>query len=159
MKKKYSTLLNFALAGCLATTLAACGSDGDKNKTGMPGAVDHNSPQISIGGSVVDTNGNPLDAVTVSCQGTQTTTNSSGQWIINKLRVSNVAGLYQDTNHPAVRCVVEAPAGYLGAIVSVSPEAQMDSQYAANGVNYDDTTYVPIVTFIDGMYAEADAGG
>ena len=46
MKKKYSTLLNFALAGCLATTLAACGSDGDKNKTGMPGAVNQSDPQI-----------------------------------------------------------------------------------------------------------------
>jgi hypothetical protein len=120
----------------------------------MPGAVDQNSPQISIGGSVVDTNGNPLNAVTVSCQGEQTTTNTSGQWRIDKLRVTNVDGLISNTDNDnnAVRCVVEAPAGYLGAIVSVYPEAQMDSQYAANGNNSDDTTYVPIVTFIDGMY-------
>ena len=93
MKKKYSTLLNFALAGCLATTLAACGSDGDKTKgSNLPASVNQRGPIISIGGSVLDTNGNPLNAVTVSCQGTQTMTNSSGQWVIHELQVINTQG-------------------------------------------------------------------
>ena len=158
MKKKYSTLLNFALAGCLATTLVACGSDGDKTKgSNLPASVNQRGPIISIGGSVVDTNGNPLNAVTVSCQGTQALTNSSGQWVIHELQVINVQGVFEDTRQvfTQVKCVVEAPAGYLGAIVTVQPEAQMDSMYANMGVADTDFEGPPIVTFIDGMYAEA----
>jgi hypothetical protein len=154
MKKKYSTLLNFALAACVATTLVACsGDDGDSTKVGLSNGTNQRDPQISIGGTVLDTNGNALSGITVSCQAKETTTNSSGQWIIDKLRVTNVAGSDDDTaqSDNAVRCVVQRTANYLGAIVSVMPEAQISGDATADTES--DAPY--FVTFIDGMYAEA----
>jgi len=130
MKKKYSTLLNFALAGCLATTLVACGSDGDK--TGSTGTK-YSNPKIDIGGVVQDTNGNPLADVSVSCQAKSATTNDLGQYIIKGLKVTNVAGADNDTAHNPVSCVIGAPSGYLGATVTVYPEAQIDDAPSTGG--------------------------
>jgi hypothetical protein len=152
MKKKYSTLLNFALAACVATTLAAC-SDGDT--TGSTGAK-YSNPKIDIGGVVQDTNGNPLADVSVSCQGTTVKTNALGQYIAKNLKVTNVAGADNDTAHNPVSCVIGAPAGYLGATVTVYPEAQIDdTPSTGNPLDVVDSVTNPRTTFIDGMYAEA----
>ncbi len=123
MKKKYSTLLNFALCACLATTLAACGSDGDK--TGSTGQ-NKKGPKIDIGGTVMDTNGIAIQGARVSVQGESTTTNAAGQYYFKKLLVSNVAGADDSTSHGPVRVVIQPPDNYLGAVVSVYPEAQID---------------------------------
>ncbi|KPJ97678.1 MAG: hypothetical protein AMJ60_10615, partial [Desulfobacterales bacterium SG8_35] len=152
MKKKYSTLLNFALATCVATTLVAC-SDGDF--TGSTGSK-ITGPKIDIGGAVVDTNGNPLEGVGVSCQGSNPVkTNALGTWVIRNLKVTNVAGADDYTSHPGVRCVVETTAGYLGAIVSVYPEAQIDDTPSNWNYSGDFEATNPRTAFIDGMYAEA----
>jgi hypothetical protein len=156
MKKKYSTLLNFALGACVATTLVAC-SDGDY--TGPQIGRDSN-PTVNIGGSVLDTNGNPLADVTVSCEGIQGKTNSSGQYVINNLRVHNViGGRAQTTNsydeqEMAVTCVVEAPSGYLGSRVFVWPEAQVLNNLYDNTSEGLENTNQPLM-WVEGMYAEA----
>ena len=162
MKKKYSTLLNFALAACVATSLAACsGDDSLSTATTVTGpTIGHASnPVVSIGGNVIDTNGNPLTGVTVSCQGVQATTNSSGQYVIHDLKVINVAGgregttnSYDEYDQP-VQCIVEAPSGYLGGRVYVYPEAQVLNNLYDNTSELTNTNQ-PLL-WADGMFAQA----
>jgi hypothetical protein len=168
MKKKYSTLLNFALAACVATSLAACSGDDSlstSTSTSVTGpTIGHaENPKVSIGGSVFDTNGNPLANVTVSCEGTQSTTNSSGQYVIHNLQVHNVSGSRESNSNAddygegldiPVRCVINAPTGYLGAQVYVYPEAQVVNTLYDNTSAELTNTNQPLLWF-DGMYAEA----
>ena len=156
MKKKYSTLLNFALATCVATTLVAC-SDGDS--TG-PKIGKGSNPKVSIGGVVQDTNGRPLSNVWVTCQNSRVKTNEGGVYYHDNMQIINVAGTREGTTNSydefdqPVLCVVEAPTGYLGAQVWVYPEAQVVNTLYDNTSEELTNTNQPILWF-DGMYAQA----
>ncbi|MDX1776682.1 MAG: hypothetical protein R3297_08870, partial [Desulfobulbales bacterium] len=160
MKKKYSTLLNYALAACVATTLAAC-SDGDS--TG-PKSNNFSSPKVDIVGDVVTSDGVPVAGVNVSCQGEIKQTNDLGQYHFQNKKVTNVTGAdgFDTAQSYSVSCVVGAPAGHTGARVSVDLEAQIDDTPSSEGNTEqpegdDDgiTAVNPIVTKIDGMIAQA----
>ena len=90
MKKKYSTLLNFALATCVATALVAC-SDGDY--TG-PKAKNQSSPELAmLQGFVMDTNGNPVAGAIASTQGQTAVTDASGMYTFKKLGVTTTTAV------------------------------------------------------------------
>ena len=118
-----------------------CGDDIDQDCNGSDLACPN--PKIDIGGLVLDTNGNPLEGVDVATQGVITTTNAAGQYYFSNISVTLPAS--------CIMVAIQAPPGFLGATVSVCPEAQIDGGFGDGGENSN-----PTVTFIDGMYAEAE---
>lgn len=107
------------------------------------------NPIGTVVGNVQDTNGNPLSGVTVSVAGETTTTDAAGNYRFIDLGVTNAEGADGDTNQPYLLVTVSAPAGYLGASVSVAPEAIFDGTNA-NTVLQNGTT-----VFVDGFIASA----
>jgi hypothetical protein len=163
MKKKYSTLLNFALAACVATSLAACSGD-DSVSTSItgPGHNEINAPKLAmLQGAVKDTNGNPLPGATACTQGKCATTNASGMYTLTDLLVTTTTSVDQGGDDGiCIQVHVEPPdANHLNGWVYYCPQAEIDSMQDAleddNLVEGSKTITNPLVTFIDGYIAEA----
>jgi hypothetical protein len=157
MKKKYSTLLNFALATCVATTLVAC-SDGDY--TG--GSSKNQKPKLAmLQGFVMDTNGNPISGATAATQGKTAKTDASGMYTFTNLFVTTTTSVdHGGDDGICITVHVDPPdSNHLNAWTDYCPQAEIDGMQDA--LEDDDlrdgakTIVNPLVTFVDNYIAEA----
>lgn len=160
-----------ALAVVLSLGLAACGdSDGNEGSTSTSTTVsdatqntvgNQNELKGTVQGVVVDTNGNPLAGVMVYLGAQETTTNAGGQYVFTNVGVTNVNGVNNEGNESddditqTLVVTIGGTSAYLGALVTVTPEAQVNNTGGQgedqNGGNSD----VTIQTFVDGFTAQA----
>ncbi|NQY88450.1 MAG: carboxypeptidase regulatory-like domain-containing protein [Colwellia sp.] len=159
-----------ALAVVLSLSLAACGdSDGDANTSNNQTQTDAtqnavgNQTELSgtVQGVVVDTNGNPIEGAAVYLGAAETVTNAGGQYVFTNVAVTSVAGVNNEGNEDddsisdSLVVTIVGTDAYLGALVTVTPEAQVNNTggqgQGQNGGNSDATAQ----TFIDGFTAEA----
>jgi len=160
-----------ALAVVLSLGLAACGdSDGDEgsvsNSTTQSDATQNtvgNQDELTgtVQGVVVDSNANPLAGVAVYLGAQETVTNAGGQYVFTNVGVTNVNGVNNEGNESddditqTLVITIGGTAEYLGALVTVTPEAQVNNTGGQgedqNGGNSD----VTIQTFVDGFTAQA----
>lgn len=134
----------------MALMMSGCSVDGQSTEGGHYKTVD--TPTGTVQGVLVDNNGNPMSDVTVGLMGKSTTTDATGQYVFTDVAVTNVAGADAGTGHAPLAITVAAPTGYLGAIINVTPAAQIDSGADdGNGT----TVTNPNTTFIDGFTASA----
>ena len=160
-----------ALAVVLSLGLAACGdSEGNAGSTSeSTSQVDSNQNTVdekdtltgTVQGVVVDSNANPLAGVAVYLGSQETVTNAGGQYVFTDVAVTNVSGVNNEGNEtidPTTSTLVVTIGGtadYLGALVTVTPQAQVNNTGGqgedADGSNSDTT----VQTFIDGFTAEA----
>lgn len=109
----------------------------------------------------MDTNGNPLANVTVGLAGMTTTTDATGIYVFEEVPVINTANSLStnlgiaanQTRHLPLQVTISAPAGYMGATVTVTPEAQQISSGDPAVLNGGQTN--PNTNFIDGYLAQA----
>lgn len=162
-----------ALAVVLSLGLAACGdSDGDVSTATSQSATDATQNTVgnqndltgTVQGVVVDTNGNPLAGVMVYLGDAETTTNAGGQYVFTGVAVTNVSGVNNEGNETAdgttstLVVTVGGSATHLGALVTVTPQAQVNNTGGtgdAAGGNSGSNSDTTIQTFIDGFTAEA----
>jgi hypothetical protein len=163
-----------ALAVVLSLSLAACGdSDGDAGSTATTTSSTDatqntvgNQSELSgtVQGVVVDSNANPLVGVKVYLGAAETVTNAGGQYVFTNVAVTNVNGVNNEGDEDAdaitqtLVITIGGTADYLGALVTVNPQAQVNNT-GGNGNTAGDGTAVNSVvtaqTFIDGFTAEA----
>lgn len=123
-------------ASVIAFGLALSGCD-DKTVT-QANASTTVAPKSTVSGLVQDTNGAPLQGFTVSLLGKKTTTDASGTYVFTNVAVTAVAGADGSVSHiQDLSVVITPPTGsnYIGAVVTVRPEAQIDGNgddHAAN---------------------------
>ncbi|MCJ8312295.1 MAG: hypothetical protein HRU38_08805, partial [Saccharospirillaceae bacterium] len=116
-----------------------------------------NNPVGSVSGLVQDTNGNPIADATIYIGNQTTTTNAGGLYYFEDVKVANSAQ-YEDGPYSQNELTVSIvpPAGYLGATVTVNPQAQITGGNAGifdEVIGSSDSNTV----FIDGFVAEAGA--
>lgn len=161
-----------ALAVVLSLGLAACGdTEGDAGSTSTSTSntvVDATQNEVAsesdltgtVQGVVVDSNGNPLEGVMVYLGDAETTTNAGGQYTFSDVAVTNVSGVnneggeVEDSTTSTLIITIGGTDAYLGALVTVTPEAQVNNTGGTGvvtGTNSDTT----IQTFIDGFTAQA----
>ena len=160
-----------ALAVVLSLGLAACGdSEGNAGSTSeSTSQVDSNQNTVgdedtltgTVQGVVVDSNANPLAGVAVYLGSQETVTNAGGQYVFTDVAVTNVSGVNNegdeaiDPTTSTLVITIGGTADYLGALVTVTPQAQVNNTGGqgedADGSNSDTT----VQTFIDGFTAEA----
>lgn len=138
------------IAGSMA--LAGCGDDNTNSNTG-PG-FDQVQATGTVIGSVLDTNGAPIEGATVTIGQQSTTTNAGGQYQINGVSVTNTVGTITTggTTNQFIPVTIVPPAGYAGVTVTVNPEAQV---FGDNTVVTGTTN--PQLVFVDGYTASAGA--
>ena len=147
-----SKLISLAAATLLVASMSGCdglSTNDSKTLSTTTSTTQHiENPKGSVTGLVQDTNGNPLAGVNVYLAGETTTTDAGGQYRFTDIPVTNTKSQAGDTGHQALSVTIAAPAGYIGATVTVTPMAQLDNAEtdgAANGVE----------TFVDGYIASA----
>ena len=150
-KTKLSSAVAIALTAAVSATmltgLTGCNLT-DAGSSLTSGSVNTvTNPKGTIVGNVVDTNGLALSGVNVYAAGQKTTTDVGGNYRFNNVGVVNTAGADANTGHAPIVVTIEAPAGYLGASVDVSPNAQVDGTIA------DTVTQNGATLFIDGYIA------
>ena len=163
-----------ALAVVLSLGLAACGdSDGDEGSTSNT-VSQTDSTQNTVGnqneltgtvqGVVVDSNANPIAGVMVYLGAQETVTNAGGQYVFTNVAVTNVDGLNNegdetpDSIAQSLVITIGGTADYLGALVTVTPEAQVNNTGGQGDNGGDDNgsnSTTTIQTFVDGFTAEA----
>ncbi len=149
-ENKLSGAIRLALATTMVFSLAGCLVEGSESVSTSGGTVTQvTNPTGTVQGHVQDTNGNPLTGVTVYLGGASTTTDAGGNYTFANVGVTNAAGADSDTAHKPLSITVAAPTGYLGATVTVKPEAQVDG--TETNAAYDSTPTL----FIDGFTAQA----
>ena len=171
-------MISVAAAAVLMAGFTGCSSDTNNVTEAAEGAVStststtggNNSvisnPRVTVTGTVMDTNGNPLNNVTVYVAGMQTTTDAGGVYVFNEVPTINTAnngnlnigagnrvGGLNETTNGALQVTIAAPAGYLGATVLVTPESQQISSGDPAVLNGGQTN--PNTNFIDGYIASA----
>jgi hypothetical protein len=159
MTKK--TMLSMIAAAALVTGFTGCSSDTNNVSTTSGNNDRVSDPKGTVTGTVMDTNGNPLAGVKVYAAGMETTTDAGGIYVFEDVPVVNTAnqlstsvGLSANqTRNGAIQVTIEAPAGYLGATVLVTPEAQQISSGDPSVLNGGQTN--PNTNFIDGYLANA----
>jgi len=129
------------LTGCNLTDAGASLTSGSVNTI--------TNPKGSVTGTVMDTNGNLLSGVTVAVAGKTTTTDVNGNYFFANVGVVNATGTDDGSSKQSLVVAITAPAGYLGATVTVEPEAQVDGTIA------DTVTQNGATLFIDGFIASA----
>lgn len=150
-KTKLATAVAVVSLGLLA---GGCGSDGDRSTSvGDSGSVTQIQARGSVTGQVQDTNGNPITGATVYLNDQETTTNAGGQYTFNNVQVTNVAGADANTTLTALVVRVVPPAGYVGATVNVTPQAQVDANDSGNAVASTDVNTANM--FFDDFLAQA----
>ncbi len=159
-------MINKSMLSMIAATailgLTGCGNSGDTSTvtaTETNTITDNNSNRISdakgtVTGTVMDTNGNPIAGVSVSVLGQTTTTDNAGIYVFNDVAVTNTVNPGANVQGNALQVTISAPDGYLGATVTVTPQAQQISSDADNGGANTGTTN-PNTNFIDGYVAVA----
>lgn len=157
------SLVAAVAAGTLV--LAGCNdesTDGDKDATTTTSQqtsstpenyVSVNKPTGSITGVVTDTNGYPIEGATVYLGDQSVTTNAGGQYYFADVAVSQTVKNDDDNYTQAVALTIVPPSGYLGATVTVMPQAQIFNGSETEADSNDVTN--PITTFIDGFNASA----
>ena len=141
------SMISVVAATAIITGIVGCGSDdttkSESNSTQTINNVASDSNRISnakgtVTGTVMDTNGNPLKDVTVYLAGKTTKTDAGGVYVFNDVPVmntvnngnSNIAG-------NSLQVTIAAPTGFLGATVTVTPQAQqISSEDNNNGSIY-----------------------
>jgi hypothetical protein len=115
-----------ALASSAVLVLAACASPDDGN-----GVEEVTSLTGTITGTILDSNGSPVVGATVRYSGAaeenatlEVVTDSIGQFQMPGVTVSGLAGASSNDANGPLTLVVVPPAGYMGATVEVTPEAQ-----------------------------------
>lgn len=142
MKK---SMISMAAASLLAVGFAGCGDDSNAVTSGKSA---HYRALGSVTGTVQDTNGNPIKDVSVYLAGQTVKTDAGGVYRFNSVPATQVfdVGVTANELGEQLSVTIAAPAGYIGATVTVRPAAQIDSSTnATNGVE----------TFIDGFIASA----
>jgi len=129
------------LTGCNLTDAGASLTSGSVNTI--------TNPKGSVTGTVMDTNGNLLSGVSVAVAGKTTTTDVNGNYFFANVGVVNATGTDDSSSKQSLVVAITAPSGYLGATVTVEPEAQVDGTIA------DTVTQNGATLFIDGFIASA----
>jgi len=157
-----------ALAVVLSLGLAACGdSDGDEGSTStsVSDATQNSTSEQhaltgTVSGKVQDTNGRPVAGAMVYFMGKETTTDAGGNYVFADVLVTNLngnndngTGNEADEIPSSLTVTITGPAGYLSAVVNVTPQAVVNNTgtNTANG----GSANVTASTFIDGFAAEA----
>jgi len=149
-----------ALAVVLTMGLTACGVDGDEgsvSNTVSQSETQTDATQNTVGkqaltgtvmGTVLDTNGVPVEGAAVYLGDMQTTTSAGGSYAFHSVPVVNVVASGEVmSGTPLVVSIVAA--GHLGATVNVTPGAQVE----VSGSGEANTTTVQ--TYVDGFTAQA----
>ncbi len=113
-----------------------------------------NNPAGSISGLVQDTNGNPIAGAAVYVGNQQVTTNAGGLYYFDEVKVTQTVARDNGTYAQALTVSIVPPTGYLGATVTVQPQAQI-FEFTTGDDTESATT--PTTVFIDGFVAEAGA--
>jgi hypothetical protein len=146
--KRLFTAILLALATTLLIFMSGCSDDKSTSTTG--GSVTEiSNPTGTVTGTVQDTNGNPLPDVTVYLAGQTATTDAGGIYTFRNVPVTDTVGADDHISPNVLSVTIVAPAGYLGATVTVYPQAQID------GTNAGDETENGPTVFIDGYLASA----
>jgi len=140
------SMISVATAAVLITGFAGCDTTATSTTASSNQTI--TNPKGSITGLVQDTNGNPIEGVTVMVANQTATTNAGGLYYFESVSVTDVAGTDAATAQQALSLTIMAPEGYLGATVTVKPEATIDSA-ENNG------TLTGTETFVDGFLAQA----
>jgi len=143
-------LVSAFLSGCSSSNNQ--GSTSTSTSTSTTGGVlsQINAPTGTVIGLVQDTNGNPIEGADVYLGGQTTRTNAGGQYIFNDVAATNTVNLAVGVTQNQLVISIVPPAGYLGASVTVTPEAQIDGNVSSP---YSSTN--PVTTFISGYIAQA----
>jgi len=116
------SLISVATATLLVTGFTGCNDDSSSNTVGK--TYTKTQAKGTVVGLVQDTNGEAIPGVKVTLGDMTTTTNDGGQYQFNNVPVVNAAGANEDTAHQSLSVTIKAPEGYIGATVTVYPEAQ-----------------------------------
>ena len=153
-KTKLSSAVVIALATTVSATmltgLTGCKlTEGGTSITGGQTSTITN-PKGTVVGNVQDTNGNPLASVWVYLAGKKVKTDMGGNYRFNSVPVTNATGTGDDTANGVLSVSIVPDAGYLGATVTVNPEAQFNNNGDNGGGSIN-----PVTTFVDGFIAQA----
>lgn len=147
------SMLSAVAAAAIATTFVGCGNDGSIATTTSGNATNLiNTPKGTVTGLVQDTNGNPISGVKVYLADKETVTGLGGLYTFNDVPVSTTAGMDLANASRVLSITIAAPEGYLGATVTVTPSAQIDSAEDNGGAG---GTTSGSETFVDGYLAQA----
>ena len=113
-----------------------------------------NNPTGSITGVVKDTNGNPIEGATVYLGNQTAVTNVGGQYYFAEVAVTQTVKNDGDSYAQALALTIIPPTGYLGATVTVTPQAQYFDGSQTSASDSNEVTN-PASTFIDGFQASA----
>ena len=152
--KKSIKVLSLVAATLLMTSITGCDSTATSTSIQSGKSTNISDPKGQVTGLVQDTNGNPIEGVKVYLAGQTTTTDAGGNYFFKDVRVSapemeivenEGTDVYERGSRLSI--TIAAPDGYLGATVTVRPNAVLQSsgESATNGVS----------TFIDGFLAQA----
>ena len=168
-RKILTLAARFAVASVLTLGVAACGNDSTSTATTQGAVTIVKAPSGTVTGVVQDTNGNPLADIRVGLAGKETVTDWSGTYVFENVVATNVTpmdaastgvadvaqqGLQivisntKKVTDAATQVVTWPASGYLGATVTVRPQAQWD-----NTSNAQDAQTSSI--FIDGFNVSA----
>ncbi len=173
-----SAAVKAALLGAMTVGMVACDSEGDVSTTAGSTSVTEAADNIvgevkgltsDVTGVVVDTNGNPVAGARVYAPGkAAVTTDESGQYYFTDVKVTNVQGNNDETEGaggPAteedeimqqISITIVAPEGFLGGVVTVRPEAQVNNTGGSDAATNDsDQNQTTVQTFVSGLLAEA----
>ncbi len=165
MFKRIRMATALTLIGAVSLAMLLGGCSGDKSSSLSTTSTDQTlnrvtGPVGSVTGQVLDTNGVAIPGAVVGVAGQTTTTNALGQYYFKNVQVTFAAGAdqgYQGYNVLVVK--INAPAGYLGATVTVDVAAQFDgsNDYTGNGAGNDVVAEGnnKTVTLVDGFLAQA----
>jgi hypothetical protein len=104
----------------------------------------------------MDTNGNPLKDVTVYLAGKTTKTDAGGIYVFNDVPVVNTTSSnVANSTANALQVTIAAPTGFLGATVTVTPQAQQISSEDTPTTAGTSGQANPNTNFIDGYIASA----
>ncbi|MEJ2045194.1 MAG: carboxypeptidase-like regulatory domain-containing protein [Reinekea sp.] len=151
----------FAISA-LALAISACDDDAVDSDSDSGSSISGSYTQVSapvgdVSGVVQDTNGNPISGATVYLGNKSTTTNSGGIYYFENVKVSQTKAREDEDGkvyQQAVSVSIVPPAGYLGATVTVWPQAQI-FEYSTGVAGGSDSVTAPNTVFINGFVAEA----
>lgn len=157
-KNALAAAVRLAVVVSATSLMYGCLSDEGSNSTsttrvgGLYSQV--TAPRVTVVGAVQDTNGMPIEGAKVYLGGKIATTNAGGQYYFNDVAVTNTVNLSNGTTQQALMISIVPPAGYLGATVTVTPEAQIDGNNESSTDAGGDLAN-QVTTFISGYTAQA----
>jgi hypothetical protein len=139
--------------------LPGCGKSNSSSSGSAGQTTQITAPTGTVSGTVEDNNGNPISGASVYVAGqTPVTTNAGGQFSVPVVVTGATAGNGATatgsgtTPNQALTIQIVPPTGYLSALVTVTPAAQLTS--SDNGTSATGETN-PQEVFIDGFSASA----